>query len=90
MKLKLLRTGVDEKDYARLAEIESVLKSIIKYTSVLYGEYSIEVLRECRRVRFLRLPYKKQVPFFEKALNICNKLYGEINDDVTRAYRDLV
>ena len=90
LKLKLLRTGVDEKDYARLAEIESVLKSIIKYTSVLYGEYSIEVLRECRRVRFLRLPYKKQVPFFEKALNICNKLYGEINDDVTRAYRDLV
>lgn len=93
LKIKLLSPSVYSHKVINAAyeEISAILANVIKYASIIYGEYSKEALEFCKlsRIYFKEQP-RRQLPFFARAMEIAKRIYlvDEV-DEIISLYRDI-
>lgn len=91
LKIKLLRPNYDDDLKAQneaYNQITVLQNKVIEYSTILYGEYSEETLKYCRRI-FFHQQRKRELPFIEKALDIAKHLYTENSKEVICIYERL-
>ena len=90
LKVKLLRPSSRDLKAVNTAyeQISDIMNRIIEYTSIIYGNYSDQVLVYCQRSRlYLVNQPKRQIPFAEKELDIIKNLYPNDNEKIISSYK---